>query len=684
VAEIDEGSWGRKKKREANYPLSVARTPLRIAVETSTAARDPDRIHILNTLLGEQDLNAPLPDDLPTKFSPINHALRGKFVAAGLRRVFTDGDLVLQKEFMAALVADGAVRDLTFDLEGCKRFNADSAARLAASIPATLANLKLSIKPNGCAFAKAWSSAAPRPKLTAIGEEGVGLNLKGNSFGDEGWSALIAGVCASAVSKISSIDVAREGLGRDAGVAIGQALRTSQNASLTHIDLAGNDVGREGASTIGDALCANRMSVSTLNLDGSDLPIKELKGTEPTEMLDLSFQKLGYASAIVIAKLVEANTGALTSLNLDGFALPIKQLYGRDAAVGEDGEKPWGQVELKDQTGTRVFPCAGKGTIVIGRNEECCDIPIQAEKVSRMHCTIHASEDGVILTDISSNGTYVDGVVLGKDKKRVIDVGARITFQHAEVVLVWKAYSGPVRALDFMESSLSLVSGVVIAKGLEVNRSLTDFSLARNKVNVKGATEIGEAIKLNRALVKLNLEDNMLCGVDVNGRGNYLSQGIMAVAAALHGNGAMTSLNLHFNNIGPQGAAAIAEALRLNGALTELDLMWNKIGPKGTAAIGDALRGNRALTSLNLASNEIDAVGAQHLSAALKVNEAVFFELNLSDNNLGNGGGKAMYEALQANAKLTNLDLRYSEIGDVMETAMQEFAEGKPALTLKI
>ena len=52
-----------------------------------------------------------------------------------------------------------------------------------------------------------------------------------------------------------------------------------------------------------------------MNLDGYALPIKNLKGTEPVESLDLSAENLGVASAIVIASLISVND-LLTSLNL--------------------------------------------------------------------------------------------------------------------------------------------------------------------------------------------------------------------------------------------------------------------------------------------------------------------------------------------------------------------------------
>ena len=69
--------------------------------------------------------------------------------------------------------------------------------------------------------------------LTKIGYGG--LNLKSNSLGDEGWGAIIAGVCGSSSSKITSIDASSEQIGPPGAKLIAEALRTSVNGSLTAV-----------------------------------------------------------------------------------------------------------------------------------------------------------------------------------------------------------------------------------------------------------------------------------------------------------------------------------------------------------------------------------------------------------------------------------------------------------------
>ena len=72
-----------------------------------------------------------------------------------------------------------------------------------------------------------------------------------------------------------------------------------------------------------------------MRLEGSALPVKKLKGTDPVEMLDLSSKRLGVLSAIVIAALIKVN-GTLTKIDVrcnllddDGKAALLKAVEGR-------------------------------------------------------------------------------------------------------------------------------------------------------------------------------------------------------------------------------------------------------------------------------------------------------------------------------------------------------------------
>jgi hypothetical protein len=83
---------------------------------------------------------------------------------------------------------------------------------------------------------------------------------------------------------------------------------------FSQLDLRENKIGRWGVKPLAAALCINT-SVMQVNLDGYSLPIKQLKGTEIVESIDLSQKGLKIASVVVIASLIQGN-GSLRRLDV--------------------------------------------------------------------------------------------------------------------------------------------------------------------------------------------------------------------------------------------------------------------------------------------------------------------------------------------------------------------------------
>jgi hypothetical protein len=93
----------------------------------------------------------------------------------------------------------------------------------------------------------------------------------------------------------------------------------------------------------------------------------------------------------------------------------------------------------------------------------------------------------------------------------------------------------------------------------------------------------------------LNLSNNRLCGVWVEygtQKGNYITEGINAIADALRVNGALTSLELRGNQLGDNGWGAIFAAVCGNkdSKITSLDAVSENIGPAGVKLISEAFR----------------------------------------------------------------------------------------------
>ena len=88
----------------------------------------------------------------------------------------------------------------------------------------------------------------------------------------------------------------------------------------------------------------------------------------------------------------------------------------------EDGAV-WGRLELSMTPGeSTVYELRGNQSQVVGRASGC-DLRVDLPHISGSHCTVRplgTSEEGQYcakIRDISSNGTVVNGVAIGKQKE---------------------------------------------------------------------------------------------------------------------------------------------------------------------------------------------------------------------------------------------------------------------------
>eukprot|EP00457_Paulinella_chromatophora_P019830 gb/GEZN01021641.1/.p1 GENE.gb/GEZN01021641.1/~~gb/GEZN01021641.1/.p1 ORF type:complete len:188 (-),score=25.60 gb/GEZN01021641.1/:32-595(-) len=91
-----------------------------------------------------------------------------------------------------------------------------------------------------------------------------------------------------------------------------------------------------------------------------------------------------------------------------------------------------------------------------------------------------------------------------------------------------------------------------------------NFSL--QKIGDRGAEAVAKGLQINNSITELNLINN-----DIG------DEGAKAIGTALQVNRTLTSLNLGRNYIRDDGAMAVAEALRVTYSLTKVDLSHNKI-----------------------------------------------------------------------------------------------------------
>eukprot|EP01052_Picozoa_sp_SAG31_P004747 SAG31_NODE_200_length_20519_cov_57.688833_10_plen_222_part_00 len=146
------------------------------------------------------------------------------------------------------------------------------------------------------------------------------------------------------------------------------------------------------------------------------------------------------------------------------------------------------------------------------------------------------------------------------------------------------------------------------------------------------------------ALKNLDLGSNRI------GRG-----GCRAICRALSGNrqSVLAVLSIANNGIEEYGAMEFSTAIQ-NGlpALTDLNIAMNKIGDRGAVALAAALLDKPGmLQSLNLRNNFVGDDGAKKF-ANLLVRRQVLISLDLSCNNIGFAGGKALIDGLHSSRSM--------------------------------
>ena len=174
--------------------------------------------------------------------------------------------------------------------------------------------------------------------------------------------------------------------------------------------------------------------------------------------------------------------------------------------------------------------------------------------------------------------------------------------------------------------------------GIQRDQTTADFS---NK-NLKPPDAILLASDLSQAgvtgsLTSLDLSRcNKMCGCGVtnSGIGTYTAEGITAIADALRVNGALTSLDVRFNNITGDGAVQLSAAVLGNfkiemfneipikemraNSLTELDLKDKRFGLVGGMVVAGLIPIMGGLTVANLLGNQLDAESAMMLAEVAK------------------------------------------------------------------
>jgi hypothetical protein len=241
--------------------------------------------------------------------------------------------------------------------------------------------------------------------------------------------------------------------------------------------------------------------------------------------------------------------------------------------------------------------------------------------------------------------------------------------------------SGEETELDMSGKGMDAGAAVMLVPEIVDNGAISSINLLRNKIPVEQAQALGNIMQAKEKLITLCGLSKEETELDFSSQNLDVGDAVL-IANDISDMGAMTSLNLANNNIGttvmsdgwqydtnnseywkqidgaeqvskdlpegcgPLGVIVVANAIKGMGALAKFVISSNAIKAGGTAAIAGALKGNTILTELDLSSNEMgwnDAGRKRDMSGVAALADAIpdmgaLTSLNLSSNDMTAGG----------------------------------------------
>lgn len=217
---------------------------------------------------------------------------------------------------------------------------------------------------------------------------------------------------------------------------------------------------------------------------------------------------------------------------------------------------------------------------------------------------------------------------------------------------------------------------------LSENTELSEVSLRHCVICPRGAAAISSFLKRHPKLEEFRLTDSQLIGnaleilcCGMSGKASlqriYLINNELNGADSAHhisrliDGSFVQELYLGENNLADDGVEVICQAILHNSLhLRHLDVRSNGITPYGSLSLQGLLVNSRFLVSLNASGNELGDLGSIAVARGLQSTSCQMKKLDLSANDIGAGGAKAMSGMLRFNKRLEELNLSFNCIGD--------------------
>eukprot|EP01012_Entosiphon_sulcatum_P017145 TRINITY_DN2195_c0_g1_i1.p1 TRINITY_DN2195_c0_g1~~TRINITY_DN2195_c0_g1_i1.p1 ORF type:complete len:663 (+),score=118.92 TRINITY_DN2195_c0_g1_i1:63-2051(+) len=236
-------------------------------------------------------------------------------------------------------------------------------------------------------------------------------------------------------------------------------------------------------------------------------------------------------------------------------------------------------------------------------------------------------------------------------------------------------HNATLQKLDLRRTALSKKGCGALSEIIHFNNSLTELDISTNGIGADGAREIAAALPHSYTLARLALANN-----------NLADKGLHHITDALTRNRSITALDVGFNNIGVPGLLYFSSMLAdMACRLAHLDLSGNEIGDDGTKLLCEQLAQLGNLTSLSLRRTNITDRSCHYVGDAL-LNEhcqnLMLHDLDISENKITKEGIEKICDMLVERQTINQLDLTGNDFGKDGGKAVIKMLEKNTALVL--
>ena len=406
---------------------------------------------------------------------------------------------------------------------------------------------------------------------------------------------------------------------KEAAELIFEIIRT--NKALQKLDLSNNTLSDDGAVTIGNAIKINNALVE-LNISHNNITNKGSKNITEAIQVNTTLMRLNISNNIL------SDDGATAISNCLKCNSCLLELYISHTGITNKGTK-----EIADA----IQINSTLQNIDISKNYITIEGLVYFMEAVKNNCTlqvVNITHNNVTRSGFTSIKQCIENlqcpiqiyaswneISQSKKNKRHLLISKISTSYSPDNIedYVWSFKDRDHSLIMFLSECLKKDNTLQ-----DLNLSWDIFTSEQNKITSDEAKMIGEAIKVNKTLQKLNITNN-----------NISDDGATAISDGLKYNISLQELNMSRNNITSEGAKMIGEAIKVNKTLQKLDIYHNNVSDDGATAISDGLKCNNSLQELCMSHNMITSEGAKMIAEAIIVNTTLhtlgLYQYNIND-----------------------------------------------------